>query len=215
MVLYNFKSIPIVPTATDFIDIVLSRTQRQTPTVCHGGWKISRIRQFYMRKVKHTQSTWHDGLSKILNSFPQVSAIHPFYADLLNVLYDRDHYKLALGQLNVAKNLIDKLTQDYVRLLKYGDSQYRCKQLKRAALVSLSLQIVSKLDLGPNGDHHQKTSIQSAVLGASQAAHVPPSLHRPQQPDSPPLRIPQRRKIQLHESGHQGRCRSRTVCIHH
>lgn len=37
--------------------------------------------------------------------------IHPFYADLLNVLYDRDHYKLALGQLNVARNLIDKVAQ--------------------------------------------------------------------------------------------------------
>lgn len=29
--------------------------------------------------------------------------------------------------------------QDYVRLLKYGDSLYRCKQLKRAALVCLGL----------------------------------------------------------------------------
>lgn len=34
--------------------------------------------------------------------------IHPFYADLMNVLYDKDHYKLALGQINIAKNLIDK-----------------------------------------------------------------------------------------------------------
>lgn len=38
--------------------------------------------------------------------FPQ--DIHPFYADLMNVLYDKDHYKLALGQINIAKNLIDK-----------------------------------------------------------------------------------------------------------
>ena len=34
--------------------------------------------------------------------------IHPFFADLLNILYDKDHYKLALGQLNTAKHLIDK-----------------------------------------------------------------------------------------------------------
>jgi nucleolar GTP-binding protein len=40
-----------------------------------------------------------------------VEDIHPFYADLLNVLYDKDHYKLALGQLNSARNLIDKLAQ--------------------------------------------------------------------------------------------------------
>ena len=34
--------------------------------------------------------------------------IHPFYADLMNVLYDKDHYKLALGQINTARHLIDK-----------------------------------------------------------------------------------------------------------
>ncbi len=50
------------------------------------------------------------------------------------MLYDRDHYKLALGQINVARHLIDNLAKDYVRLLKYGDSLYRCKSLKRAAL---------------------------------------------------------------------------------
>ena len=29
---------------------------------------------------------------------------------------------------------IGSVAKDYVRLLKYGDSLYRCKQLKRAAL---------------------------------------------------------------------------------
>jgi hypothetical protein len=33
MVLYNFKKIQPVPNANDFIDIVLTRTQRKTPTV--------------------------------------------------------------------------------------------------------------------------------------------------------------------------------------
>eukprot|EP00889_Picochlorum_renovo_P003858 jgi/Picre1/30888/NNA_006247.t1 len=134
MPLYNFKSIQPVPTASDFIDIILSKTQRQTPTVVHNGWAIQRIRQFYMRKVKYTQSNWNDRLTAILTEFPKVDEVHPFYADLMNVLYDKDHYKLALGQLHTAKNLMDKVAQDYVRLLKYGDSLYRCKQLKRAAL---------------------------------------------------------------------------------
>lgn len=87
-----------------------------------------------MRKVKYTQSNWNDRLTAILTEFPKVDEVHPFYADLMNVLYDKDHYKLALGQLHTAKNLMDKVAQDYVRLLKYGDSLYRCKQLKRAAL---------------------------------------------------------------------------------
>ena len=108
---YNFKSIQVVPGSKDFIDIVLSKTQRGTPTVCHNGWAIQRLRQFYMRKVKFTASNWHERLSAILDEFPKVEDIHPFYGDLLNVLYDKDHYKLALGQLNTARNLIDRLGQ--------------------------------------------------------------------------------------------------------
>jgi nucleolar GTP-binding protein len=50
------------------------------------------------------------------------------------VLYNKDHYKLALGQINTARNIIAKISKDYLRLLKYGDSLYRCKCLKVAAL---------------------------------------------------------------------------------
>lgn len=134
MAYYNFKKIAVVPTAKDFIDIVLSKTQRKTPTVVHPGYKISRIRQFYVRKIKFTQQTYHDKLALIITEFPKLDDIHPFYADLMNVLYDKDHYKLALGQVNTAKNLIDNVSKDYARLIKFADSLYRCKQLKRAAL---------------------------------------------------------------------------------
>ncbi|KAJ1873529.1 Nucleolar GTP-binding protein 1 [Coemansia sp. RSA 990] len=132
--IYNFKRIAPVPDATDFLDIVLSKTQRKTPTVVHPGYKITRIRQFYMRKVKFTQDSFDEKLRQILEEFPVLDNVHPFYADLMNVLYDKDHYKLALGQINTARHLIDAVAKDYVRLLKFGDSLYRCKQLKRAAL---------------------------------------------------------------------------------
>jgi len=87
-----------------------------------------------MRKVKFTQSNFSEKLAEILSEFPKLEDIHPFYADLINVLYDKDHYKLALGQINTARHLIDNVSKDYVRLLKFGDSLYRCKQLKKAAL---------------------------------------------------------------------------------
>lgn len=54
--------------------------------------------------------------------------------DLLNTLYDADHFRIALGQLSTAKHLIETVSRDYVRLLKYGQSLFQCKQLKRAAL---------------------------------------------------------------------------------
>ncbi|XP_011502053.1 PREDICTED: probable nucleolar GTP-binding protein 1 [Ceratosolen solmsi marchali] len=134
MTIYNFKKIAVVPSAKDFINITLSKVQRKTPTVIHKQYAIPRIRAFYTRKVKFTQQTFHDRLSQIIQEFPKLDDVHPFYADLMNVLYDKDHYKLALGQTNTARHLIDSVAKEYVRLLKYGDSLYRCKQLKKAAL---------------------------------------------------------------------------------
>ncbi|KAJ8908726.1 hypothetical protein NDN08_005431 [Rhodosorus marinus] len=134
MVVYNFRKIRVVPISKDFIDVGLSKTQRKTPTVVHKGYAIGRIRSFYMRKVKYTQQTFYDKLAQILEDFPNIAEMHPFYSDLLNVLYDKDHFKLALGQLAKAKTQINTIARDYLRLLKYGDSLYRCKQLKRAAL---------------------------------------------------------------------------------
>lgn len=122
---YNFKKITVVPNAKDFIDATLSKTQRKTPTVIHKHLEISRIRGFYLRKVKFTQQNFHDRLEMMLTEFPRLEDIHPFYADLINILYDRDHYKLALGQISTAKHLIDAVARDYGRLLKFGDSMYR------------------------------------------------------------------------------------------
>jgi len=132
--MYKFKDIQTIPPSKQLIDIVLSRTQRKTPTVVHPGFKITRIRSFYMRKVKYCQTTYGEKFAKMLEEFPKIDDIHPFYADLCNVLYDRDHYKLALGQVGACKKVIDNIAKDYVRMMKFADSLYKCKMLKRAAM---------------------------------------------------------------------------------
>ncbi|GAM84974.1 hypothetical protein ANO11243_029770 [Dothideomycetidae sp. 11243] len=130
----TWKDIAPVPTSQEFLDIVLSRTQRRLPTQIRAGFKISRIRAFYIRKVKYTSETFSEKITAILNGFPRLQDIHPFHKDLLNTLYDADHFKIALGQISTAKHLIETVARDYIRLLKYGQSLFQCKQLKRAAL---------------------------------------------------------------------------------
>ena len=132
--MYKFKDITPVLAASDMIDVVLSKTQRKTPTEVHPQFKITRIRNFYMRKVKFAQSTFEDKFNGILDQFPKIDDLHPFYADLCNVLYDRDHYKLALGQVKTVAGTIESICKDYLKLLKFADSLYKCKMLKKAAL---------------------------------------------------------------------------------
>jgi GTP1/Obg family GTP-binding protein len=86
---YNFKNITVVPTTKDFIDIVLSKTQRKTPTVVHRQYKISRIRQFYMRKVKFTQQNFRDKLDSIISEFPKMEVFidQYFHCCLIQLLF--------------------------------------------------------------------------------------------------------------------------------
>ncbi|PGH11003.1 hypothetical protein AJ79_05154 [Helicocarpus griseus UAMH5409] len=130
----TWKEIQPVPSSQEFLDIVLSRTQRRLPTQIRAGFKISRIRAFYTRKVKFTQETFCEKFQAILEGFPRLQDIHPFHKDLMNTLYDADHFRIALGQLSTAKHLIETVSRDYVRLIKYAQSLFQCKQLKRAAL---------------------------------------------------------------------------------
>ena len=124
---------PIPKTSQELIDIVLSSSNRKTSTIIHPGFLISRIRDFYMNKINFLKDQFHDRLSTILDDFPRLDSIHPFWSSLINVIYDRDHYKLALGQLAGARSVIDNIGRDYVKYIKYGDSLFRCKQLKKAA----------------------------------------------------------------------------------
>ncbi|CAK7199431.1 Nucleolar GTP-binding protein 1 [Sporothrix eucalyptigena] len=134
----SWKDIPPVPTQEEFVDIILSSTQRRLPTQIRAGFKISRIRAFYTRKVKFTAEAFSEKLTAIVSSFPRLADLHPFHSSLFNVLYDADHYKIALSHLSGAKNTIETISRDYVRLLKYSQSLYQAKTLKRAALGRMS-----------------------------------------------------------------------------
>jgi nucleolar GTP-binding protein len=65
--LYVFKNIKTVHPAPELIDIVLSKTQRKTPTEVHAGYQITRIRAFYMRKVKFCAESFKEKLDQILS----------------------------------------------------------------------------------------------------------------------------------------------------
>lgn len=130
----SWKDIPTVPTSNDMLDIVLNRTQRKTPTVIRPGFKITRIRAFYMRKVKFTAEGFSEKYTDIISGFPNINDVHPFHRDLMDTLYEKNHYKVSLAAVSKAKTLIEQVARDYLRLLKFGQSLYQCKQLKRAAL---------------------------------------------------------------------------------
>lgn len=93
-----------------------------------------------------TKDTITEKFDSMLVEFPILDNLHPFTSSLMNVLYDKNHYKLALGQINTARHLVEQVAKDYVRLIKFGDSLYRCKQLKRSAMGRMATIIKRQKD---------------------------------------------------------------------
>lgn len=105
------------------------------------GHLLTPTQGFYTRKVKFTQETCSEKLGSIIESFPRLNDIHPFHKDLMNTLYDADHLKIALGQLSTAKTLIETVSRDYVRLLKYGGSLFQCSTNRDASPTTRSTNV--------------------------------------------------------------------------
>ncbi|GAV55314.1 hypothetical protein ZYGR_0AS06380 [Zygosaccharomyces rouxii] len=140
----TWKNIPPIATSDDLLDIVLNRTQRKTPTVIRPGFKITRIRAFYMRKVKFTGDGFVEKFEEVLKGFPNINDVHPLHRDLMDTLYEKNHYKISLAAISKARTLVEQVSRDYIRLLKFGQSLFQCKQLKKAALGRMAT-IVKKL----------------------------------------------------------------------
>ena len=80
-----------VPTADSLVYHVSTKAQRRSPTMVRKGYAMGRIRDFYIHNVKFTQQLIQDEVTKILEDFPRSDDLDPFYANLLNLLYDRAH----------------------------------------------------------------------------------------------------------------------------
>lgn len=97
-----------------------------------------------MRKVKFTGEGFVEKFDEIIKGFPNINDVHPFHRDLMDTLYEKNHYKISLAAVARAKTLVEQVSRDYIRLLKFGQSLFQCKQLKRAALGRMAT-IVKKL----------------------------------------------------------------------
>jgi len=86
-----------------------------------------------MVKIRFLTRECEEKFGRILEQFPKIDELHPFYRFLFDNHYDKNHYKLSLGQINALKTQITKVGADYTKLIKHGGALYDCKRLKTAA----------------------------------------------------------------------------------
>lgn len=196
---YNLKAITAVPTASQFVDIILSKLQRKTPTVIHPSYQITRIRHFYMRKVKFAQDEFEERLDLILKEFPKLDVGHGrrstrtlknkrliFLLPTVRSLA-KPHYRSLLLVCSVTGNppilrrspqrpLRPRPLQTRPRTNQHGQTP-RPKRRQRLCpspqirRLALPLQTTQARSSRPHVHHHEATKGFFSVLGTSEAAH--------------------------------------------
>ena len=96
-----FDNIPTIPTADELLD----RSFRRAAKKMREKNNKNRANEDFVRAI--TQAT-HDKLVSIIQSFPEVEQLPPFYRDLCDILFGMDNLRQALGMVGwAAKNVRD------------------------------------------------------------------------------------------------------------
>lgn len=81
--------------------------------------------------------------SEVIRKMPRLSVVHPYVSEMWNLIYDRDHYKVSLGQLAFAKVSISRAFRDTVRTMGMStDPHYKHSCMRR--YIAKVTQIVKK-----------------------------------------------------------------------
>lgn len=99
----GLKAIAPVPTATDFLDIVLSKTQRKTPTVCLSARSnyAEEISMFYRSSTKTSKSAGYVTFTCEKSSLHRTLSMKNWVRSLTNFrcLMCAPYMKISIGQI--------------------------------------------------------------------------------------------------------------------
>ena len=113
-----FTRIPTVLRSQEIIDKSFLRASRITEPY-HPRIE-DKIRKEIMDRVSTIESTTCSHLTKLVKKFPTIELIHPFYRDMIDLMFDIDHYKVSLSKVQWASERITDLSTDVIRRLRSG-----------------------------------------------------------------------------------------------
>lgn len=111
-----FTKIPTVLRGQEIIDKSFLRASKITEPY-HP--KIEdKIRKEIIDRISTIEGTSCSHLTKLVKKFPTIEHLHPFYRDMIDLMFDIDHYKISLSKAQWASERITDLSTDIIRRLK-------------------------------------------------------------------------------------------------
>ncbi|MDP8011776.1 MAG: GTPase [Thermoplasmata archaeon] len=113
---YIFSKIPQVLSSKEIIDKSFKRSKKIS--MAKHPDKVAMFRNWDINKLKSMEKSAKETLDSYLKKFPNLSDLDPFHKELVEILVDRDKYKMALGSIKWCRDSIVKLTTKTIKDLE-------------------------------------------------------------------------------------------------
>ncbi|MGC8663003.1 MAG: NOG1 family protein [Thermoplasmata archaeon] len=113
---YIFSKIPQVLSSKEIIDKSFKRAKKIS--LAKHPDKVAMFRNWDINKLKSMEKSARDTLDSYLKKFPNLNVLDPFHKELVEILVDRDQYKMALGSVKWCRDSIVKLTTKTIKDLE-------------------------------------------------------------------------------------------------
>lgn len=111
-----FTRIPTVLRSQELIDKSFLKASKITEPY-HP--KIEdKIRKEIIDRISTIESITCSHLLKLVKRFPTIEKLHPFYEDMIDLMFDVDHYKVSLSKAQWASERIETLSTELIGHLK-------------------------------------------------------------------------------------------------
>ncbi len=125
---WMFEKLPHVATSEEIVDQAFKRASKITVKGIKDPLK--RYKSLNIAKITAVRDIVLKNLS-IVDKWPYVNRIHPFYRELLDIVVGISPYKKALSEINWARGKIEGLWEKYKNRIKGAESEKEIYSLRR------------------------------------------------------------------------------------
>lgn len=127
-----FSKIVKISDSQELLDVAFKKSSKLKPPKERLG-PVFQSRTFEINRINTAANILTDKLERIVNNFPSLNVLHPFYVDLVEIITDIDELKEILGRIYGIANTIKKIAQELVNHLKESESKSHHKKIRKSA----------------------------------------------------------------------------------
>jgi len=126
-----FEQISKIFTADELISIAFRRADSKSASLPRTLKKIIRSRRKEINKINNVNEYLINKIKDIIQSFPNFEELHPFYREFIDLLIDKDKFKLLLGRLNGIIPILKNIEIGIIKKIKSSEDPGTCAALRR------------------------------------------------------------------------------------